>query len=151
MSKEKEEAVRLFKSGYNCSQAILGAYCEAFGMDKEMALKLSCPFGGGMGRMRLTCGAFSGMAMVSGLYNGMADASAEGKKASYELLNVLAEEFKKINCGTLNCTVGIQKKADGSIETKPEERTKEYYKKRPCLEIIEGTADIIDKYIMSEE
>ena len=59
-----------FMNGYNCSQAVLLAFCEDFGLEKETALKISEPFGGGMGRMREVCGTVTGMFMVIGLAMG---------------------------------------------------------------------------------
>ena len=59
-----------FMNGYNCSQAVLLAFCEDFGLGKETALKISEPFGGGMGRMREVCGTVTGMFMVIGLAMG---------------------------------------------------------------------------------
>lgn len=148
MKTRKEKAVELFKKGYTCSQAVLGAYCDVFELDMDTAMKISCPFGGGMGRMRLVCGAFSGVLMVAGLYNGMTDASATGKKENYDLVNKLADEFKRRNKGTVNCTVGLKTDEEGNVITIPDMRNEEYYKKRPCIAVIEEAADIIDKMIM---
>ena len=69
MSKS-EKAKELFTKGYNCSQAVLGAFAEDLGMDFETAMKLSSSFGGGMGRMREVCGTVSGMFMAAGLKYG---------------------------------------------------------------------------------
>ena len=52
-----EVARFLFRQGYNCSQAVLGAFADELGLDGELAMRLSCSFGGGMGRMREVCGA----------------------------------------------------------------------------------------------
>lgn len=52
MSIKSEKAKELFKSGYNCSQAVLGVFCEELGLDFETAMKIASSFGGGMGRMR---------------------------------------------------------------------------------------------------
>ena len=65
MSEKSEKAKELFKSGYNCSQSVLGVFCEELGMDFDTAMKIACPFGGGMGRMREVCGTVSGMFMAS--------------------------------------------------------------------------------------
>ena len=62
-----EKARELFLSGCSCSQAVFAAFAEDFGMDPETALKLASSFGGGMGGMRETCGAVSGMLMTAGL------------------------------------------------------------------------------------
>jgi len=82
----KEKAVSLFKEGYNCSQSVFAAYADRYGIDKEMALKLSASFGGGMGRMREVCGAVSGMLMVAGLEIGATEGKdVIGKKANYDI------------------------------------------------------------------
>ena len=67
MSKKSEKAKELFKSGCNCSQAVLGVFCEELGMDLDTAMKISASFGGGMGRMGEVCGTVSGMFMALGL------------------------------------------------------------------------------------
>ena len=63
----KEYAKQLFYEGYACSQAIVMAFSDLLDVDQEQLKKLSLPFGGGIGRLRLTCGAFSGMIMVTSL------------------------------------------------------------------------------------
>lgn len=150
MKTRKEKAVELFKSGYGCAQAVLGAYCEEFGLDLETALKISCSFGAGMGRMREVCGAVSGMFMVAGLYNGMSDGSMEGKKENYELVVKLADEFKKRNNGTIICRELMGLEPTNVVDTTPEKRTDEYYKKRPCVANVEDCVDIIEEVIMSK-
>ena len=67
MSEKTDKAKELFKSGYNCSQAVLGVFCEELGLDFETAMKVASSFGGGMGRMREVCGTVSGMFMAAGL------------------------------------------------------------------------------------
>ena len=62
-----EEARKLFKEGYACSQAVSMAFSDVVNINKEVLSKISLPFGGGLGRLRLTCGAISGMAMILGL------------------------------------------------------------------------------------
>ena len=57
MVSNPERAVKFFKDGYNCSQAVLAVYCDELGVDFDTALKLSSSFGGGMGRLREVCGA----------------------------------------------------------------------------------------------
>ncbi|MBO7635180.1 MAG: C_GCAxxG_C_C family protein, partial [Paludibacteraceae bacterium] len=74
-NKEKRiaKAVELFKSGYNCSQSVVGAFADEFGLTEEQALKVSASFGGGIGRMRETCGAACGMFLLAGLKYGTTD------------------------------------------------------------------------------
>ncbi len=64
---KREIAINYFNNGYNCAQSVVAAFCEDFGVDKKTALMMSEGFGGGMGRMRLTCGAVTGMFFIVGL------------------------------------------------------------------------------------
>lgn len=65
----KEEALRLFESGFNCNQAVLTAFSGELGIDKETALKIGTGFGGGVRRGDV-CGAVSGAVMVLGMKQG---------------------------------------------------------------------------------
>lgn len=139
-----------FMNGYNCSQAVLLAFCEDFGLEKETALKISEPFGGGMGRMREVCGTVTGMFMVLGLAMGNSDAKdGSTKKNVYKSVQELAEKFKQDN-GSIICRelLGIQKANKESYV--PSERTNEYYKKRPCPELCKYAADILEEYLKKE-
>lgn len=89
-------AQELFKQGFNCSQSVFAAYADLYGItDEAVALRLSASFGGGIGRMRLTCGAACGMFLLAGLENGSSTpGDAEGKKHNYELVQRLAADFQ---------------------------------------------------------
>ena len=139
-----------FMNGYNCSQAVLLAFCEDFGLEKETALKISEPFGGGMGRMREVCGTVTGMFMVIGLAMGNSDAKdGSTKKNVYKSVQELAAKFKEDN-GSIICRelLGFQKNNKESYV--PSERTNEYYKKRPCPELCKYAADILEEYLKKE-
>lgn len=156
MESRKEKAVKLFQEGFNCSQAVFAAYSDLYGMDEETALKLSCSFGGGMGRMREVCGTCSGMFLVAGLESGITEGKdAEGKKQNYDMVQMLAEEFRKRN-GTIICRelLGLDRPMVTAAEfkdTQPEKRTKEYYQKRPCVQLVEEAADILESTILKEK
>ena len=139
-------AVELFKQGFNCSQAVFASCADLYGItDEQLALRLSASFGGGMGRMRLVCGAASGMFMLAGLQNGSATPhDSEGKMANYALVQELAGTFKK-KYGSLICAelLGLAPRGTmmaylpaGMLEAQPAERTEEYYEKRPCSEMV---------------
>jgi len=145
-----EYAVKLFKEGYNCSQAVLGAYCDELGMNMETALKLASSFGGGMGRLREVCGAVSSMFMVVGLKYGYIDPKDRAlKQKHYELIQKLSQRFKEKN-GSIICRelLGLDIHHESP---KPEERTESYYKKRPCAEIVKSAAEIIDEILSIQE
>lgn len=150
MKNNPEYAVMLFKEGYNCSQAVLGAYCKELGMDFETAIKLASSFGGGMGRLREVCGAVSAMFMVAGLKFGYTDPKDKtGKQKHYELIQILSQNFKEKN-GSIICRelLGLDIQHDSPV---PEARTAEYYKKRPCIELVKCTAEIIDEVLNERE
>ena len=104
MKSRKEQAVALFMEGYNCSQSVFVPYADLFGMDRETALKVSASFGAGIGRMREVCGAASGMFLAAGMLTGQTEGKDQmAKKKNYEVVQLLAEEFKKENRGTYIC------------------------------------------------
>lgn len=150
MEERIELAVSLFKEGYNCSQAVVAAYADMYGFTREQALKMSASFGGGIGRMRKTCGAACGLFILAGLETGCTEGrNSEGKEANYKLVQELAEEFKKRN-GSITCAelLGLEKSAP--THTTPEARTNEYYKKRPCVKMVEEAARIWSEHLVKK-
>lgn len=142
-----ERASAFFKSGYNCSQSVVAAFADLYGFTEEQALRMSASFGGGIGRMRETCGAACGLFLLAGLETGATvGADREGKAANYALVQALAAEFKRRN-GSLNCgeLLGLKKKAP--VSSLPEERTTHYYAKRPCSKMVEEAALIWVEYL----
>ncbi len=142
---KKEKAMSLFKEGYNCSQAVFGAFAEELELDFETAVKIASSFGGGMGRMREVCGAVSGMFMVAGMKCGYSSPTdTQSKTAHFKLIQDLAAEFKASN-GSIVCRelLGLEGKDNSHV---PSERTKEYYKKRPCAELVGEAAEILENY-----
>lgn len=131
-------AQELFRQGYNCSQSVFAACCDIFGItDQDLALRLAASFGGGIGRMRQTCGAACGMFLLEGLHSGSSkQGDHEGKAANYAKVQALAQKFKEEN-GSLICAelLGLAK-LQTDTNPQPEARTDAYYKKRPCVEMI---------------
>ena len=147
MSVKSEKAKELFKSGYNCSQSVLGVFCEELGMDFETAMKISSPFGGGMGRMREVCGTVSGMFMAAGLMFGNPDSSS--KAEMYERIQELAKRFKDGN-GSIVCRE-LLRGIESSTSPTPSERTETYYKKRPCVDLVGDAVEIFEAYVNEQK
>lgn len=149
MEQEKthsELAMAYFKEGYNCSQSVFLAFCDEYDMDFETALKISSSFGAGMGRLREVCGAVSGMFMVAGLVYGYIDPKDHKKKTEhYERIQYLAKEFEDKNRSII-CRELLGLGA-GKDKPEPELRTAEYYKKRPCAELVGVAAEIMERYM----
>ncbi|MDD6095673.1 MAG: C-GCAxxG-C-C family protein [Clostridia bacterium] len=140
-------AGELFRKGYNCSQAVLLAFSDVTGLDQRTALAVSSSFGGGMGRLREVCGAVSGAFMVAGLLWGGYDPNHRDAKAEhYKLIQRLAARLKEEN-GSIICRelLGLP----GASAPVPEERTADYYRRRPCEAYIRTAARIIDEEIKS--
>ncbi len=147
MKNRAERARELFEQGYNCAQAVFAAFCDETGMELETALKLAAPFGGGIGRLREVCGAVSGMAMVAGMKYGYTDpADTQTKMEHYQLTQTLVNEFKQEN-GSFICRELLN--LDGAGNPLPEERTPQYYQSRPCADLVESAARIMEAYIQS--
>lgn len=89
-----KRAAELFGSGYNCCQAVLGAYCDAFGLNEETALKIACGFGSGIARRQEICGAVSGAIMVAGLRHGRTRLDdREAVEKTYHATQSICREF----------------------------------------------------------
>ena len=149
------KARRLFKEeGYNCCQAVVLAYNDVFSMEDDIAAALSSGFGGGMGRMREVCGSVSGMVMLAGLMAPAADPSIKvDRTRNYALVQEMAEEFRAQN-GSIVCKELLGLVPMGSVQAaskespEPSDRTPEYYKKRPCEELVGIAARIVGKRII---
>lgn len=144
---EKERAGELFLQGYNCSQSVFTAFAYRFGIDDETALKLSAGLGGGVGRLREVCGAVSGAAMVIGsICSATEGDDEEGKKRNYELVREFADRFTALH-GSVICRDLLKLGVKIEASATPESRTAEYYKKRPCLKLVEDAAEILMQII----
>lgn len=142
-----EKAVALFKEGYNCSQSVVAAFADIYGFTEEQALKMAASFGGGIGRMRETCGAACGMFLLAGLEKGATIGSdREGKAANYALVQQLAKTFKE-ETGSLRCADLLGLSKTEPVVSTPEARTTQYYAKRPCAKMVETAATIWADYL----
>lgn len=149
MSEKVEKAKELFKAGYNCSQSVLGVFCEELGLDFDTAMKISSSFGGGMGRMREVCGTVSGMFMAAGLAYSSADSSVQNKSNQYSIVQELAKRFKEKN-GSIICRELLQG-VETSSSPIPSERTETYYKKRPCIELVGDSVEILEEFLKENQ
>jgi C_GCAxxG_C_C family probable redox protein len=142
VDKKAEEARELFLQGYNCAQSVFCVFAEEYGIPRELALKLSASFGGGVGRLRNVCGTVSAMAMLAGLEEGQtAPNDPEQKRRNYQLVQRVAERFRREH-GSIICAELLQLRKGAPTPPTPDERTAEYYKSRPCLRLIESAARI---------
>ena len=145
-------AVENFMAGYGCCQSVVAAFADLYGLDDTLAKKIAAGFGGGIGRMRMMCGAVSGIVMLVGLHCGQTEGSdREGKSACYKVVQELLEQSRQQN-GSLICAeiLGLNgyEKATCSYIASP--RTAEYYKTRPCAAKVESAARIFADFLRQQ-
>jgi len=146
-------AVDNFMAGYGCCQSVVAAFSDLYGLDETLAKKIAAGFGGGVGRLRMMCGAVSGIVMLVGLDCGQTEGSdREGKSACYKVVQDLLAKSKEEN-GSLICAeiLGIQGHAKAPCSYVASERTAEYYKSRPCAAKVESAARIFANYLKEKE
>ena len=141
-------AVDNFMQGYGCCQSVVAAFSDLYGMDETMAKRIAAGFGGGVGRMRMMCGAVSGIVILTGLDCGQTEgADRQGKSACYKVVQELLAQSKAEN-GSLICAELLGLKGPVPMGNYiASERTKEYYKKRPCAAKVESAARIFARYL----
>ena len=139
-----EKAAELFLSGYNCTQAVVVAFCDVTGLDQAFAARLASPLGGGMGRMREVCGAVSGMLLVLGLLYGYDTPGDDiSKKRLYTEVQALAARFRE-KTGSIICREILK---NPSSDPNPTPRTADFYAKRPCTRMVRTAAELMDEFI----
>lgn len=151
------KGVAYFKQGYNCSQSVALAFADWYDVPEGLMARISASYGGGIGRMRETCGSALGMFMLAGLEVATPYADAEVKARNYAVVQQLAADFKQ-QTGSLICRelLGLNKqRADGTIPeivitSTPEARTDEYYRKRPCIRMVETAIRIYMHWLQSQ-
>ena len=146
---KKERAMELFTQGYNCAHSVVLAFADELEPDEGTLARLSSSFGGGLGRMREVCGAVSGMAIVLGLLNGYDDpADGAAKAAHYERIQAAAKKFEAEN-GSIVCRelLGLSQKHDAPS---PSARSADFYKKRPCKELVGMAAEILEAQLRAD-
>lgn len=128
----KESAVNRFKSGYNCAQAVLGAYSDITEVSIETLLKISNGFGAGIGRKQETCGAVTGGIMVLGMIYGRGEGGEKSEQEKcYSKVQTFTRKFEQKH-GSINC----MKLLDGCCLMTPEGQ--ERFKSEKMIERCQG-------------
>jgi len=135
MANKREIAMEMFAQGHNCAQAVFAAFADEVGMDKERALQLASPFGGGFAQMREVCGALSGMFMVVGMKEGFTSTDPAEKAKLYEVLREMEAQFSKKH-KSINCARLLKDAEDASLP-------------KPCGELVGIAAEITQNRLES--
>ena len=142
-----KRAEELFMQGFNCAQSVAAAFADVYGYSEEQMLRVSAGFGAGIGRMRMSCGAFNALVLLAGLENGsVTPGDQQGKSQNYKLVQELAARFQEEH-GSLICAELLELKHGTPLSYEASERTAEYYQKRPCVRQIISAARIYGEYL----
>jgi C_GCAxxG_C_C family probable redox protein len=137
-----KEADNQFEKGYSCAPSVLSAYSERFGLDKELALKIACGFGGGIGRTGRTCGAVTGAVMVIGLKHGQADVSDdESRQETHRLAKEFIDKFEALH-GFVECRQLIGYDLGNPAEFEAARASS--YVERKCRGFVQDAARILE-------
>lgn len=140
-----ERTADLLSTGLNCSQAILTAFGQSYGLDAEMAANLGRPLGGGMGHMARTCGAVTGAVLVLGLAKDNQD-EGEARKVSHSCVQDLFRRFEALH-GTTECKelLGVDMSTEEGLKKVQEEKLV----RKVCPRFVRDTAGILDELLRS--
>ena len=147
-----QRAVDNFMQGYGCCQSVVAAFVDLYGLSAEMAKRIGAGFGGGVGRMRMMCGAVSGIVILVGLDCGQTEGDdREGKSACYKVVQDLLAKSREQN-GSIICAeiLGLKGHEKAQSSYVASARTAEYYKTRPCAAKVESAARIFAEYLMQK-
>ena len=147
MNIHEERAREFFLQGYTCAQSVILAYADEIGLDTDTAIRLGASFGGGIGRMREVCGGITGACIVLGMLHGdYAPTDLDAKAKHYADIQAFAEAFRREN-GSILCRDLLHLDENAPIVAKPDARTEEYYRSRPCTNIVGTAARLLEKWI----
>ena len=145
-----ERAKEYFLQGYACSQAVALAFADVMGLEEATISKIMLPFGGGVGRLRMTCGAVSGMAAVVGMVCADAENTPQNKQKTYAIVQELCAEFKRETSSLICAELLSGMKVPVEVGGQAEARTEQYYHKRSCGDMVALAAEILEKYLKQQ-
>lgn len=140
------KAMDHFNCGFECSQAVLSAYCASYGLDTGIACRIASGFGAGMGRLGKTCGAVTGAYMVIGLIHGKEEADDD---ASRERTYGLVQEFDRLfveRNGSTSCGELL----DMDLITGDQQKAREKVIKI-CLKLVSDAVEILEEVLNNLE
>lgn len=135
-----QKAKDLFHSGYNCAQAVVLAYEDVLGVERQVLQQMSAPFGGGVGRLRQICGSVSGAVTVISLITGLDTLVPTEKAELYALERKVAEKFKE-RAGSYVCGELLVSRPHGDTHNS---------KKPACEELVGLAVEILEEINITE-
>lgn len=146
---KEEIALRYFSEGYSCAQSVFASFAPELGLDEKVALRLTSGLGAGVGRLREVCGAFTGLSLILGYYQGNEEGNAEQKEHIYALVQEEAARFRQ-EFGSIICRELLDPSILQDKGTRPQERSQQYYNQRPCQACVAFCAKSAEKWLKCE-
>jgi C_GCAxxG_C_C family probable redox protein len=140
-----DRALSLFQQGFTCSQAVLAAFSERYGLDEPTAMKVACAYGGGIARTGDTCGSVTGAWMAIGLAHGKATREDDAaKEHTYALTRAFSKRFRERQ-GSLVCKelIGID---IGTPEGSKAAAESGVFREK-CPELVRCAAEILEELL----
>lgn len=106
----QETAVALHAQGMNCAQSVLLASEDYTGLDREIAAKVACGFGGGV-RSGEICGCITGGVMALGYCSEQEETADLAKK----MVSAFREKYGCVRCAELQQKYGGKMMCDEMI------------------------------------
>lgn len=147
MSSRVQQATELFAQGYNCSQAVFGAFAPSLGLSIDDAVRIACPFGGGMGRSGGRCGALTGAMMALGMFEASALPNTEAKLRVYDRTRQLVEAFRERN-GSLACNDLLGYDISSADELRAAKEADVF--RTVCPKLVQSAAEILESMLERE-
>ena len=145
MTIREKKALQNFAAGDSCAQSVLKAYANLVGLTEAQAALLAAGLGGGMGRLRETCGAFTAATMLCGALEGENGADRQKRADVYARVQRMHQRFTE-ELGSISCAE-LLGRPRGPEAPEPDARTAEYYHSRPCARIIRTACQIMEEQI----
>ena len=148
MSERVEQAVNLFVDGYSCAQSILAVYGPSLGVEKNAALRLAAPLGGGLSRTDGPCGAATGALLVLGLKFG--HSHPEDEESAERIRNLTQDYLSRYDerKGSTMCTDILGHNL--SLPGVPEKVKEGQLAAETCPDVVRTAAQLLEEYLETE-
>lgn len=143
-----DEAVKLFKGGYNCAQALAMTFGGRFGLSRDLAITLGRGFGGGVGEMGRICGAVNGAALLMGFAGSGHLREASSQNKTYELVREFTRRFEERHCGTSRCRELLGVDPDPETGAIPSVTRQQF--RDTCLCAVRDAAELLEEMLPKE-
>lgn len=132
----KDRSEDLMMQGYNCAQAVIGAFDDVAGVAFEDLMCLGSSLGGGIGRSGELCGAANGMAVIFGLLKGRFTHTDHDQKSEFAAeVKSMLDEFRS-EFGAVRCCDLLSENAKGEMD-----------KKSFCIQLVRFATDTVEKHL----